>query len=313
MTRRLIVEADGGSRGNPGVAGYGSLVRDADTGALLAERAAPLGKESNNVAEYTGIMVFLMESTKPGKRGVAASWAAANPKVTELGVDPTTGEAVTVETAPGIVNHPPAAILIFVGLALLIVVVLAVIVPFLAVVVRYVLHRGIDRVTAPSGDGSVSGWRRRRQERSDRRDDEAVRMLIHPRLQGPLDVDELQATLFAGGVGAFEVPEPPVARSDAGECGVILDPARTHSRVRVREPTTQVPRRRLWRPRRTREDRPHLARVIEHHRRGAEHGIVHVRRQDQHVAFRDQGGQGVRCGRIVHVAILSHRPRTPWG
>ena len=41
MTRRLIVEADGGSRGNPGVAGYGSLVRDADTGALLAERAAP--------------------------------------------------------------------------------------------------------------------------------------------------------------------------------------------------------------------------------------------------------------------------------
>ncbi|SMX97258.1 Uncharacterized membrane protein YhaH, DUF805 family [Brevibacterium casei CIP 102111] len=67
---------------------------------------------------------------------IGASWAAANPKVTELGVDPTTGEAVTVETAPGIVNHPPAAILIFVGLALLIVVVLAVIVPFLAVVVR---------------------------------------------------------------------------------------------------------------------------------------------------------------------------------
>lgn len=59
---------------------------------------------------------------------IGASWAAANPKVTELGVDPTTGEAVTVETAPGIVNHPPAAILI--------VVVLAVIVPFLAVVVR---------------------------------------------------------------------------------------------------------------------------------------------------------------------------------
>lgn len=56
MTRRLIVEADGGSRGNPGVAGYGSLVRDADTGALLAERAAPLGKESNNVAEYTGLI-----------------------------------------------------------------------------------------------------------------------------------------------------------------------------------------------------------------------------------------------------------------
>ena len=56
MTRRLIVEADGGSRGNPGVAGYGALVRDGETREVLAERAAPLGKESNNVAEYTGLI-----------------------------------------------------------------------------------------------------------------------------------------------------------------------------------------------------------------------------------------------------------------
>lgn len=56
MTRRLIVEADGGSRGNPGVAGYGALVRDAQTNEVLAERAAPLGKQSNNVAEYTGLI-----------------------------------------------------------------------------------------------------------------------------------------------------------------------------------------------------------------------------------------------------------------
>lgn len=54
--RRLVVEADGGSRGNPGVAGYGALVRDPDTGAILVERAAPLGKASNNVAEYTGLI-----------------------------------------------------------------------------------------------------------------------------------------------------------------------------------------------------------------------------------------------------------------
>ena len=53
--RRLVVEADGGSRGNPGVAGYGALVRDA-SGTLLAERAAPLGRESNNVAEYSGLI-----------------------------------------------------------------------------------------------------------------------------------------------------------------------------------------------------------------------------------------------------------------
>ena len=59
MTRRLTVEADGGSRGNPGVAGYGALVRDTDTGALLAERAEPLGKQSNNVAEYRGLVAGL--------------------------------------------------------------------------------------------------------------------------------------------------------------------------------------------------------------------------------------------------------------
>ena len=59
MTRRLTVEADGGSRGNPGVAGYGALVRDTDTGQLLAERAEPLGTVSNNVAEYRGLIAGL--------------------------------------------------------------------------------------------------------------------------------------------------------------------------------------------------------------------------------------------------------------
>lgn len=54
--RRLVVEADGGSRGNPGVAGYGALVRDPGSGEILVERAAPLGKASNNVAEYTGLI-----------------------------------------------------------------------------------------------------------------------------------------------------------------------------------------------------------------------------------------------------------------
>jgi probable phosphoglycerate mutase len=57
--RRLIVEADGGSRGNPGPAGYGALVRDADTGRLLAERAASVGRATNNVAEYGGLVAGL--------------------------------------------------------------------------------------------------------------------------------------------------------------------------------------------------------------------------------------------------------------
>ena len=59
MSRRLTVEADGGSRGNPGVAGYGALVRDTDTGALLAERAEPLGTATNNVAEYQALLAGL--------------------------------------------------------------------------------------------------------------------------------------------------------------------------------------------------------------------------------------------------------------
>jgi probable phosphoglycerate mutase len=56
VTRRLVIEADGGSRGNPGPAGYGAVVRDADTGALLAERAGFLGIATNNVAEYNGLI-----------------------------------------------------------------------------------------------------------------------------------------------------------------------------------------------------------------------------------------------------------------
>src|SRR5689334_2210478 len=57
--RSLVVEADGGSRGNPGVAGYGALVRDGSSGRVLWEGAAPLGKESNNVAEYSGLIAGL--------------------------------------------------------------------------------------------------------------------------------------------------------------------------------------------------------------------------------------------------------------
>ncbi|NEK84638.1 bifunctional RNase H/acid phosphatase [Blastococcus saxobsidens] len=59
MTRRFIVEADGGSRGNPGPAGYGALVRDAGTGRVLAERAASVGRATNNVAEYGGLVAGL--------------------------------------------------------------------------------------------------------------------------------------------------------------------------------------------------------------------------------------------------------------
>ncbi|MEU5179099.1 bifunctional RNase H/acid phosphatase [Streptomyces longwoodensis] len=57
--REFIVEADGGSRGNPGPAGFGAVVTDAATGETLVERAEYLGVVTNNVAEYRGLLAGL--------------------------------------------------------------------------------------------------------------------------------------------------------------------------------------------------------------------------------------------------------------
>ncbi|MES4887509.1 bifunctional RNase H/acid phosphatase [Streptomyces sp. NPDC096012] len=57
--REFIVEADGGSRGNPGPAGYGAVVRDAASGQTLAEVAEYIGVATNNVAEYRGLLAGL--------------------------------------------------------------------------------------------------------------------------------------------------------------------------------------------------------------------------------------------------------------
>ncbi|NUP15230.1 MAG: bifunctional RNase H/acid phosphatase [Streptomyces sp.] len=57
--REFIVEADGGSRGNPGPAGYGAVVIDATTGQTLAEAAEYIGVATNNVAEYRGLVAGL--------------------------------------------------------------------------------------------------------------------------------------------------------------------------------------------------------------------------------------------------------------
>lgn len=56
MTRMLVIEADGGSRGNPGLAGSGSVVIDPTTGEVIAEVGRYLGVASNNVAEYTALI-----------------------------------------------------------------------------------------------------------------------------------------------------------------------------------------------------------------------------------------------------------------
>ncbi|KZB82635.1 acid phosphatase [Amycolatopsis regifaucium] len=62
----MLIEADGGSRGNPGPAGYGAVVKDAATGAVLAERKAYVGIATNNVAEYSGLIAGLAAAAELG-------------------------------------------------------------------------------------------------------------------------------------------------------------------------------------------------------------------------------------------------------
>ncbi len=57
--RHLVIEADGGSRGNPGPAAYGAVVLDAASGEVLVELADYLGVATNNVAEYEGVTAGL--------------------------------------------------------------------------------------------------------------------------------------------------------------------------------------------------------------------------------------------------------------
>ena len=57
--RQFIVEADGGSRGNPGPAAYGAVVRDPQTSEVLAAEGLPIGRATNNVAEYRGLIAGL--------------------------------------------------------------------------------------------------------------------------------------------------------------------------------------------------------------------------------------------------------------
>jgi ribonuclease H / adenosylcobalamin/alpha-ribazole phosphatase len=67
---KVIVEADGGSRGNPGPAGYGAVVFDAASGEVLVERAEGIGVTTNNVAEYQGLIAGLRAAGQLGAASV---------------------------------------------------------------------------------------------------------------------------------------------------------------------------------------------------------------------------------------------------
>lgn len=66
MTLSVVVEADGGSRGNPGPAGYGAVVWDSARETVLAERREHLGVVTNNVAEYRGLVAGLEAARELG-------------------------------------------------------------------------------------------------------------------------------------------------------------------------------------------------------------------------------------------------------
>jgi broad specificity phosphatase PhoE/ribonuclease HI len=57
--RRVVIEADGGSRGNPGPSAYGAVLKDAATGEVIAEDGSAIGVATNNVAEYSGLIAGL--------------------------------------------------------------------------------------------------------------------------------------------------------------------------------------------------------------------------------------------------------------
>jgi len=59
MTNRLLIEADGGSRGNPGPAGSGAVLIDFDSGIILAEIALFIGVATNNIAEYRAVLAAI--------------------------------------------------------------------------------------------------------------------------------------------------------------------------------------------------------------------------------------------------------------
>jgi ribonuclease H / adenosylcobalamin/alpha-ribazole phosphatase len=104
---KVVVEADGGARGNPGPAGYGAVVRDAASGDVLAERSEAIGTATNNVAEYGGLIAGLRAAREVGATEVdvrmdsklvveqmAGRWQIKHP-----GLRPLAAEAATLVRA----------------------------------------------------------------------------------------------------------------------------------------------------------------------------------------------------------------------
>jgi len=62
---KVIIHADGASRGNPGQAAIGATIEDSE-GRLLASLSQPIGRATNNQAEYRAVIAALKEALKLG-------------------------------------------------------------------------------------------------------------------------------------------------------------------------------------------------------------------------------------------------------
>lgn len=61
----LVASIDGGARGNPGPAGYGVIIED-EVGRPVAELSEYLGRQTNNYAEYSGLLAALSYAIRHG-------------------------------------------------------------------------------------------------------------------------------------------------------------------------------------------------------------------------------------------------------
>jgi ribonuclease HI len=66
---KLVLYADGAARGNPGPAGAGAVLYD-ERGKVVAELARPLGRATNNVAEYSALILGLEEAERRGATAI---------------------------------------------------------------------------------------------------------------------------------------------------------------------------------------------------------------------------------------------------
>jgi ribonuclease HI len=92
----LVAHIDGGARGNPGPAGYGAVIED-EVGRPVVELSDYLGKQTNNYAEYSGLLAALAYTTRHGFKAlkvysdselmvkqITGQYKVSNPSLKEL-------------------------------------------------------------------------------------------------------------------------------------------------------------------------------------------------------------------------------------